>query len=94
MAKEGSKKLSTQQEVRRLVIDCDPMSPRPDSYLKPIFEGTALSEESLELVGKSFGEWTWYIKPEAVREYERRRNLIATRLKELYARGLIRYATW
>ena len=82
------------QEKRHLVIDCDPMSPRPNTYLKGLFEGTHLSEESLELLGQSFGEWTWAVKPEAATEYERRRNLIAERMKQLYTRGLIRYGSW
>ena len=80
--------------MAHLVIDCDPMSPRPDTYLKGLFEGTSLSEESLELVGQSFGEWTWKVKPEAEKEYNRRRNLIAERMKSLYARGRIRYGCW
>jgi hypothetical protein len=82
------------QEQRHLVIDCDPMSPRPNTHLKGLFEGTHLSEESLELINQSFGEWTWAVKPEAAAEYERRRNVIAERLKQLYARGLIRYGRW
>ena len=82
------------QEQRYLVIDCDPHSPRPDTYLKRLFEGTSLTEDSLELAGKTFGEWTWKIKPGSEKEYERRRNLISIRIKELHARGLIRYGAW
>jgi hypothetical protein len=82
------------QEQRHLVIDCEPASPRPDSYLKGLFEGTSLKEENLELLSQAFGEWRWAIKPEAEREYERRRNLIAERMKQLHARGAIRYGSW
>ena len=82
------------QEQRYLVIDCEPTSKRPDTHLKGLFEGTSLKEENFELIGKSFGEWTWKVKPEAATEYERRRNLIAERMKQLYVRGAIRYGSW
>lgn len=76
-------------------LDCAPATPRPDSYISGVLEGTGLKVEDFELVSKVFGNWTWELREESKEEaYAFAKELIKDRIVALYNRGCIRYGSW
>jgi len=76
-------------------LDCAPMSPRPDSYIGGVLEGTGLSVDDFEEPSKSFVNWTWTLKSEEKRQkFIDAKPTFEARIKSLHTRGHIRYGSW
>ena len=75
-------------------IDCAPMSPRPDTYLPGIIDGTGLLVGDFDLVSKSFGCWTYDVHADKEQMYQTQVCLIEQRITALYHSGRIRYGSW
>ena len=73
-------------------LDCPPGSPRPDDLIGGILEGTGLKER--EPVSKFFGNWTWDYSDIPEEKWKRVKEIVAPKIKKLYANGLIRYGSW
>lgn len=73
-------------------IDCAPMTPRPDTYIKGILEGTGI--EAGEPVSKLFGNWKWDFSHVSKEVWEKAQPVIAQRIKTLHENGKIRYGSW
>ena len=74
-----------------LEIGCEPGIVRPDTYAKKIFSD--LDIDYYEPVNKFFGDWSWKVKlPESKFNIVREKH--SKYLKDLYAKGDIRYSNW
>ena len=73
-------------------IDCAPCTPRPDSYIAGVIEGTGL--ELREKVGAFFGNWTWDYSDVPAEKWEAIRPTLKERISALYNSGAIRYGSW
>lgn len=74
---------------RELIIDCEPLMPRPDVYYKEICKNI-LHTEPKEPISKLFGEWIWKVDYDS----EEQRNKVGEYLKSCYKSKLIRYGEW
>lgn len=81
-------------EYHSIEIDCSPGTARPDTHFKNLLGEIDMREDEFELVGKSFGNWTWRVKSESVTRYEAKRSVVSKLLKKLYDEGVVRYAGW
>jgi hypothetical protein len=77
-------------------LDCSPGSPRPDTLITGVLEGTGLTTEDFKEPSTWFGNWTYHLKSEPHLEdkYEEAREVIKERVTDLYQRGRIRYGSW
>jgi hypothetical protein len=76
---------------KTIELDCEPMSPRPDSYIDEVLEGTGLTAE--EPISKSFGNWTWEFSV-SDEKWNELVPLLKARISALYYSGRIRYGSW
>jgi hypothetical protein len=81
-------------EQYSIEIDCKPGNPRPGDLLPGVLEGTGLTEKDFVLAGTFFGNWTWVVKHQKRRDYEKHRDAIKRRLTILHDSGVVRYASW
>ena len=93
--KQGSniykQELSTTCEV---VIDCAPLTSRPDTILISILKNTNLSLNDFVKTSSSFGAWTFIPLKEKESLYLENQKLIGEKLTKLYNSGQIRSAEW
>ena len=78
--------------MQTIEIDCAPMTARPDSYLPQVLEGTRI--EPRDPVSKFFGCWMWDFSDIPFGVWQDALPIISERLRKLYHRGCIRYASW
>ena len=76
----------------QLIIDCKPGTTRPGNIAKIVLEDTGIVLG--EPKSRVFGQWTWDIPPEYCDSYQKNKDLIGTRLKNMYETGMVRYAEW
>lgn len=78
---------------KTIELDCAPGTPRPDTYIKGVVEGTAIEGMVKEPQSKLFGNWVWGfdVSDEVWIEVQR---IIAPRIKNLYYKNKIRYGSW
>ncbi len=82
-------------EELSIELDCEPMSPRPDSYIGGVLEGTGLELDDFEEPSKSFGNWTWRLKNESkMQNFIDSKPIFEERIISLYNKKLIRYGSW
>lgn len=82
----------TDAGAQTIELDCAPGTPRPDTYLPGILEGTGIPVR--EPVGKCFGNWTWDYRDIAPEVWNAANLAIGERITNLYHRGRIRYGSW
>lgn len=73
-------------------IDCAPMTPRPDTYITGVLEGTVITGG--KIVSKLFGNWKWDFGHIDEKVWEKAQPVFKQRLEKLHAEGRIRYASW
>lgn len=73
-------------------IDCDPCSPRPDTYYKEVIKDTGLEER--ETVSRVFGNWTWDYNDVPKEVFDKAKPILKERLTKLYNEGKVRYCSW
>ncbi len=76
-------------EEKFIELDCPPASPRPDTYLSKVIDGTELEER--ETVMRLFGNWRWDysdVPDDVWKEYQEE---MYESVEELYNNGKIRY---
>jgi hypothetical protein len=74
-------------------LDCAPGSARPDTLLPGVIEDTGLVLEDFHNTSRSFGNWTFELNPEKNYIYEKYKEIIASRITNLYP-SRIRYGSW
>lgn len=75
-------------------IDCEPGSPRPDTFIKnavDLIKSDVIIEEP---VNKFFGAWTWNIAGISDEEYTQAKPRLEEYFDRLYMSGRIRGAEW
>lgn len=79
-------------ESQSIILDCPPGMTRASDLLPVILEDTDI--DPVEASSKMFGSCVFYFDhvPESV--WSDNIEQIAQKIKELYARGLIRYGSW
>jgi hypothetical protein len=91
----NSKVLTFNERELSIELDCSPASPRPDSYIKGVIEGTGLVLEDFSEPSKFFGNWTYYLEtPEKIQTYVNACPILKERITSLYNSGHIRYGGW
>lgn len=81
--------------MQTIELDCDPWSPRPDTFLPGILEGTGLEHRAKDKpVGMFFGNWTWDFSDVPAEEWKKIREITKVKIKALYEAGRIRYGSW
>ena len=73
-----------------ITLDCGPGLPRPSDLIQGVFEGTKIKVG--EPISKLFGEWVWEIPEKDYDEFKMKRQIIWSRIENLYHKGKIRYA--
>lgn len=77
-----------------IILDCPPGAIRPDNVLENILASTQLEPIDFNIVDKCFGAWTFELNEDKKEIYEDCKDLIITKIKDVYKDGLIRYAEW
>lgn len=93
MAKRADKIFGVDTTDWYIELDCAPGTPRPDTVLFFVLEGTALTPLDFTNSGTFFGNWTFCPNPEKLEEYGKAREHIAARISEAYDAGRIRYGS-
>lgn len=75
-------------------LDCPPGPTRPDNLLPHVIKDTGLEVEDFTITSKVFGNWEFTLKKEKQDTYEKCKNVIEERIKDLYKIGRIRYGSW
>lgn len=78
--------------METIEIDCTPGNPRPGDLIDGVLEGTGLTAG--ETIARCFGLWVWQFDVERDEWEKRVQPIVEPRLKALYERGLVRYASW
>lgn len=78
--------------MQTIEIDCDPFSPRPDTYLIDVLKDTGI--EPVNASSKTFGNWEFDFTHIPAEVWNAARPIIKERLVALYNNGFIRYASW
>lgn len=79
---------------KTIELDCAPMTPRPDTYIKAVIEGTPLAGKLREPVSKLFGNWTWDFSHVSDEDFQKARPILKERIIRLHNNGFIRYGSW
>ena len=75
-------------------LDCAPGGPRPNELLPSVLEGTGVTLDPEITVARCFGNWEWMIPESEAEAFLAAKETIASRIKELYNKGRIRYGSW
>lgn len=83
----------------RIVLDCDPFSPRPGDLISEVVKGTILeglpAAQPDATVSRIFGMWTWdFSEVTTSEEWTEVKRVIGPRIQQLYHEGRIRYGEW
>jgi hypothetical protein len=86
-------------EELSIELDCAPMTPRPDTYIDGVLEGTGLAPDDFEITSKLFGNWKWELKDcsnldEKQELFKKAKPQFKERITNLHSRGKIRYGSW
>jgi|TARA_Y100000310_G_scaffold322110_1_gene380704 hypothetical protein len=73
-----------------IALDCAPGLPRPSDLIQGVLKGTRI--EVGEPVSRLFGQWTWEISEKDYDKFKTKRQIIWSRIEDLYFKGKIRYA--
>lgn len=87
-------KMSASNEPFTIELDCPPCSPRPDTYMPFVLDGTCLTIDDFDLVSKSFGNWTYECHKDKNELYMQNVSRIEQKITNLYNEGKIRYGSW
>ena len=78
---------------KKIMIDCEPFGPRPDTFLPAAIEYTKLKCKAP--TNTLFGEWTFdYTEDVTSKEWNSLLPILKTNLERLYDSGSIRFAEW
>jgi len=77
--------------TRHIALDCNSFSPRPDTYIVGVLEGTGLLAG--DPVSTMFGNWEWEFEI-SDNEWDNIVPTIRERITNLYNAGSIRYGSW
>ena len=79
-------------EMQTIELDCAPMTPRPDTYIKGVLKGTGL--KAGEPISTFFGCWTWAFDVPQEKWEKEIQPIVQPRIEALYHQGAIRYGSW
>lgn len=79
-------------KVQTIEIDCSPGTPRPDTYIAGILEGTGI--EVKETKDRFLGNWTWHFPEVDSAVWAAAIPKFRDRIANLYNTGAIRYGSW
>lgn len=79
-------------DPQTIEIDCAPFTPRPDTYIAGVLEGSGIAVR--EPILKLFGEWTWDFSDVDATTWQIWRPTFKERIIALYNSGAIRYGSW
>ena len=105
---ENIKTENTISETHYVIIDCGPLTKRPDDILKMILHEDAddvceddalvydymLTFDDFTLIYATFGEWKYSVFKEKEQLFEAYLPKIIDQLTTLYNCGIIRFAEW
>lgn len=75
-------------------LDCDPFSPRPNTLLPGVLNGTELTADDFVNTSRLFGNWTFNIIKEKEEIFQKYRQHFKNQVTKLYNSGAIRYGSW
>ena len=79
----------------QVVLDCAPGVRRPNHVLADVLAGLqGIAVDDFEVVGTSFGEWTFRLNDDKRDAYARHRDDIIKRIETAYHAGAVRFASW
>ena len=81
-------------EMQTIELDCPPLTPRPDTYIEGVIEGTGLKAGDPIVTPFSFGNWTWEFDVPRDKWEKEIQPIIKPRIEALYHSGAIRYGSW
>ena len=77
---------------KTIQLDCDPFSPRPDTFIGDVIKGTGL--EKRETISRLFGNWTWDYSDVSDETWKKIKPTLERRIRKLFEEGFIRYGSW
>lgn len=80
--------------VKTIELDCAPCTPRPDTYIAGVLEGTGIELGDKQPETKLFGNWEWNFDEVPDDVWNAANPIIGERIKKLDAQGKIRYGSW
>jgi hypothetical protein len=78
--------------TKTIELDCEPMAPRPDTYIASVLEGTGIPVKVN--CSACFGNWTWDYSEIPDDVWEAAKPVLKERITALYNNGRIRYGSW
>ncbi len=82
------------EQIQTIELDCAPMTPRPDTYIGGVIEGTGLQTKEPIIGAASFGNWTWDYSEVPSETWRALQPILKKRIAKLYHSGAIRYGSW
>lgn len=82
------------QDPQTIELDCAPGFPRPSDLLPSVLEGTGLTKDPEDTVGRFFGCWTWDFSSVPPEQWAKVRPILKERITALHNAGRIRYGSW
>lgn len=87
--------MDNEERVEQTIeLDCEPCSPRPDSYIEGVMKDSGVDYDGRETVSRLFGCWTWDFSDIAPETWAKASPIIGERIEALYQSGAIRYGSW
>jgi hypothetical protein len=83
-----------ESKMYSIELDCPPGFPRPSDLLPHVISETGLVLDPEKPSSAVFGNWEWIIPEDQNTLYESVRDLIKTRITDLYNNNHIRYGSW
>ncbi|MBZ9537075.1 hypothetical protein KGR20_23225 [Cytobacillus oceanisediminis] len=83
----------TREPEKFILIDCDPLAPRPNRVLKKVLKGTGITSEK-EPIFKIFGAWKWDYSEVDDETWNKVIETIEERLDLAYENGWARRVSW
>lgn len=95
---EGNAQIVTELETTKepdkfILIDCDPLAPRPNLVLEEVLKGTGITSEK-EPLFKVFGAWQWDYSEIDDETWNNVIETIEDRLDLAYENGWARRVSW
>jgi hypothetical protein len=80
--------------MNTIELDCAPGTPRPSDLLPGVLDGTGITIDPENTIGRLFGNWEWEIPEEFTKQYEDSKAILKERITALHQSGRIRYGSW
>ena len=80
--------------IKTIEIDCAPLGPRPDVYMKQICAETDLEYKKPYISPVGFGNWEWDYSELSDEEWLKIKPKIGEMITNFYNQGSIRYGSW